>query len=178
KAVTRGARSDPAVERFLVRPLELSVGQKLILTLFARDADDVTGPHENHGEVYSFNVVSAEELLAQLYDKEMNLRQRFEQIMAEVQETREDLAAQQERVREAAGLLSGPRAGAADADGELSARRSALDAAADRRLSAIRKNHTETRSIEELFGEIRAEMVNNRVDTSSALERIDEGITA
>src|SRR5690606_33207887 len=139
KAVTRGARSDPAVERFLVRPLELSVGQKLILTLFASDADDVTGPHESHGEVYSFSVVSAEELLAQLYDKEMNLRQRFEQIIAEVGETREDLAVQRERSREAAQLRSGAEKSAEGEDDELASIRSGLDAAADRRLNAIRK---------------------------------------
>ena len=61
-------------------------------------------------------------------------------------------------------------------DNELSAIQAALDAAADRRLNAIRKNHTETRSIEEVFGDIRAEMVNNRVDTATMLERIDDGI--
>jgi hypothetical protein len=177
KEFTLGGNSDPAVERFLVRPLELSVGQKLILTLFAGDANDVTGPHESHGEVYSFNVVSAEELLAQLYDKEMNLRQRFEQIIAEVQETREDLAVQRERNREVAQLRSGAD-GSAAGNEQLQSVRSALDAAADRRLNAIRKNHTETRSIEQMFGEIRAEMVNNRVDTSTALQRIDEGIVA
>lgn len=176
KAFTVGERSDPAMERFLVRPLELSLGDKLKLTLFASDADDVTGPHEGHGEVYSFNVVSAEDLLAQLYDKEMNLRQRFEQIIAEVQETRDDLTAQKEQTVEAAELRNQTVAAEQASNADLQKISSALDAAADRRLNAIRKNHTETRSIEELFGDIRAEMVNNRVDTSTMLERIDDGI--
>ena len=110
KDFTVGGRAEPAVERFLIRPLELSLGQKLVLTLFATDADDVTGPHESHGEVYSFTVVSSEELLAQLYDKEMNLRQRFEQIVTEVRETREDVAVQRERSLEAlsAARVRGP----------------------------------------------------------------------
>ncbi len=47
---------------------------------------------------------------------------------------------------------------------------------ADRRLQSLRKNQTETQSIEESFLDIREEMVNNRVDTSTALERIDDGI--
>lgn len=193
KAFTVGGPGDPALERFGVRPLKLSLGQKLILTLFAADADDVTGPHESHGEVYSFTIVSSEDLLAQLYDKELNLRQRFEQIMAEVRETREDLAVQRERslearklresvVRGSSSVEESDTSNAATDDGqrttdqELSKITAALDAAADRRLNSLRKNHTETRSIEELFVDIRAELVNNRVDTSTTLERIDDGI--
>ena len=175
KAFTLGEAEEPAVERFLVRPLELSLGQKLILTLFAADADDVTGPHESHGEVYTFRIVSAEDLLAELYDKELNLRQRFEQIISEVRETREDLAVQRERSLEAR-RLRGQESGTTDDGDQLEAIQADLDAAADRRLNSLRKNHTETRSIEELFLDIRAELVNNRVDTSSMLERIDDGI--
>ncbi len=40
-----------------------------------------------------------------------------------------------------------------------------------------RKNHTECRSIAASFRDIRDEMVNNRVDTSSLLERIDQGFS-
>ena len=178
KSFTLGAQAEPPFERFLVRPLELSLGQKLVLSVFARDADDVTGPHESHGEVYSFTVVSAEDLLAQLYDKELNLRQRFEQIIEEVRETREDIAVQRERSLEAQKLRESIEPKQRPASDELQAIVSALDAAADRRLNAIRKNHTETRSIEELFGDIRAELVNNRVDTTTMLERIDDGIVA
>ncbi|MBX3436874.1 MAG: hypothetical protein KF861_05225 [Planctomycetaceae bacterium] len=164
-----------AVERFNVLPLELSLGQKLILTVFARDADDVSGPHESHGEVYSFTVVSNEDLLAILYDKELNLRQRFEQIISEVQEARDDLVAQHRLSLEARALRNKSQPTEAD-EAQRDDISASLSAAADRRLNSLRKNHTETRAIEELFADIREELVNNRVDTSTMLARIDGGI--
>ncbi|MGE4001368.1 MAG: hypothetical protein AB7I48_14220, partial [Planctomycetaceae bacterium] len=170
-----GAAQERAAEPFNVRPLELSLGQKLILTMFAEDADDVSGPHQSHGEVYSFQVVSNEDLLAILYDKELNLRQRFEQIVSEVQEARDDLAAHHRLGLEARAL----RAKQQPTEGDEAKRdeiNTSLAAAADRRLNSLRKNHTETRAVEELFAEIREELVNNRVDTSTMLERIDDGI--
>jgi hypothetical protein len=179
KELVLGGGGEPPWEHFALRPLELSIGQKLMLTVFAADADNVTGPHDDHGEVYTFSVVSAEDLLAQLYDKELNLRQRFEQVLLEVREARDDLAVHAARSREVHAAADGPTAespeGAAGPFAELAA---AVRTCADRRLGSLRKNHTECRSIEELFGDIRDELVNNRVDTASLLERIEGGILA
>ncbi|MCA9073783.1 MAG: hypothetical protein KDA93_02030 [Planctomycetaceae bacterium] len=168
--------SDPeATEPFNVRPLELSLGQKLTLSVFATDADDVTGPHESHGEVYTFRVVSNEELLAILYDKELNLRLRFEQIISEVTEARDDLSAHREISREVERLRAIEQPTAEQRE-QLTQSNTSLAVCADRRLQSLRKNQTESQAIEESFRDIRAEMVNNRVDTSTALERIDDGI--
>jgi hypothetical protein len=52
----------------------------------------------------------------------------------------------------------------------------AVAACAERSLHLVRKTHTESRSVEVGFREIREEMVNNRVDTATALRRIDEGV--
>ncbi len=175
KSFTLGGAEPQATEPFSVRTLELSLGQKLVLSVFATDGDDVTGPHESHGEVYTFRVVSNEELLAILYDKELNLRLRFEQIINEVTEARDDLAAHLVLSREARDL----RAVEQPTDEQralLDQTNTSLAVCADRRLQSLRKNHTETRSIEESFSDIREEMVNNRVDNSTALERIDDGI--
>ncbi|MEZ6144833.1 MAG: hypothetical protein R3B91_05220 [Planctomycetaceae bacterium] len=175
KSFPLGGAEPQGTEPFNVRPLELSLGQKLILSVFAEDADDISGPHESHGELYTFRVVSNEELLAILYDKELNLRLRFEQIITEVTEARDDLAAHLEVSREAQGLR-GVEQPTDDQRALLDQANTSLAVCADRRLQSMRKNHTETRSIEESFAEIREEMVNNRVDTSTALERIDDGI--
>ena len=70
-------------ERFQVLPLDLKVGQKLVLCVSAEDGDNINGPHHSRGEEYAFQIVSDEDLLALLYVKEVNLRERFERIIAE-----------------------------------------------------------------------------------------------
>ncbi|QDU36202.1 hypothetical protein Mal4_04860 [Maioricimonas rarisocia] len=172
---------DVTVERFSVLPLELKVDQRLALTVFAEDGDQLNGPHKSHGPVYSFRIVTPEELLARLYDKELNLRLRFEQIISEVRDVREDLLQHRQRYEEGASLReSTPAAEEALREQEelLRQLRIAMQACAERNLHMVRKNHTETRAVQDAFAEIRAEMVNNRVDTASILNRIDYGITA
>lgn len=172
---------DDLVERFSVLPLELKVDQRLALTVFAEDGDRLNGPHKSHGPVYSFRIVTPEELLARLYDKELNLRLRFEQIISEVRDVREDLLQHRQRYVDESSLRE-----STPADDEARRQQAellrqlqiAMQASAERNLHMVRKNHTETRAVQEAFAEIRAEMVNNRVDTASILNRIDYGITA
>lgn len=173
-----GPEEGERVERFRVLPLDLRVGQQLELTVFARDRDNLNGPHTSHGEVYSFRIVTAEELLAALYDKELNLRRRFEQIQSEVRAIREDLLLHRRRYEEGARLREDPPVGEELSDWQEQLRQIsvAVSASADRNLHLIRKSHTESRSVEIGFDEIRAEMVNNRVDTPTALQRIDFGV--
>ncbi|AMV19479.1 hypothetical protein [Planctomyces sp. SH-PL14] len=168
---------DGRSERFNVLKLELNEGQKLALTVFGEDGDTINGPHRAHGEVYSFTIVSSDELLARLYDKELNLRLRFEQIIEETQRLRDDLekhrtkADQRQTLRGQTGLDTAARDTLAQLEIDVRA-------CAERMLLLERKNHTECRSIAASFRDIRDEMVNNRVDTSSLLERIDQGILA
>lgn len=156
---------DVHVERFNLIPLKLEDGQSLTLTVYAQDGDDLNGPHIAHGEVFSFKIVSREELLAKLYDREVNLRLRFEQIRTEVGDLRKTLDATRAQVRD----LETPSA----------SNPPALDVVAayvDRALHQIRKNQTESRSIEVSFRDLRDEMVNNRVDTVELLERIERRV--
>ncbi len=179
KDFTLGPSEGNRTERFRVLPLEMQVDQKLALTLFATDGDNLNGPHQSHGEVYTFTIVTPEELLAQLYDKEVNLRQRFEQIRREVQQVRDDLLLHQQRYSEGRALREAPPADAAARsqwEEQLRQIAVAVSASAERSLHQVRKTHTECRSVEVGFGEIREEMVNNRVDTATALQRIDFGI--
>ncbi|MFN8453044.1 MAG: hypothetical protein U0521_31590, partial [Anaerolineae bacterium] len=54
----------------------------------------------------------------------------------------------------------------------------AITASAERSLQAIGKTSSECRAVEIGFADIREEMVNNRVDSSLKLERIDRRILA
>lgn len=164
-------------ERFALLPLELKVDQQLTLTIAAEDGDNLNGPHSSRGEVFTFTIVTPEELLTQLYDKELNLRLRFEQIRREVQGVRDDLALhlqqQEERVRLATESASAERERRAD---EIRRLGLAIAASAERSLQAVGKTSSESRAVEAAFAEIREEMVNNRVDSSLKLERIDRRI--
>ncbi|MFO1092016.1 MAG: hypothetical protein U0992_01700 [Planctomycetaceae bacterium] len=167
-------------ERFTLQPLDLKVDQQLTLTIAADDGDNLNGPHTSRGEAFTFTIVTPEELLTQLYDKELNLRLRFEQIRREVQEVRDDLAAHlkqhQERVR-----LATESAAPVERDKrqeEIRRLGLAITASAERSLQAIGKTSSECRAVEIGFTDIREEMVNNRVDSSLKLERIDRRILA
>lgn len=166
------------VERFDVTPLQLEPGRQLTLALHARDADDLNGPHEAAGSVFGFEIVTDEALLGDLYDKEMNLRLRFEHIREEVEAVRTDLLLHRGRYTEGERLkgLRPEERPAAEVAEELRQIGIAVQACADRSLHLIRKNHAETREVEARFRDIREELVNNRLDTQAALARLDEGI--
>lgn len=167
-----------AVERFDVVPLQLEPGRQLTVALHARDADDINGPHESVGSVFAFEIVSEEALLGDLYDKEMNLRLRFEHIREEVDAVRTDLLLHRGRFTDGERLkaLRPNERPAAEVAEELRQIGIAVQACADRSLHLIRKNHAETREVEARFRDIREELVNNRVDTQAALARLDDGI--
>ncbi len=149
------------VERFNLRPLKLQEGETLTLAIYAQDADDFNGPHVAHGEIFSFRVVTDEELQARLFDREVNLRLRFEQIRAEAGDLRDLLADQQTNLAE-----------------NVQVEESILSAFVERSLHQLRKNQTESRSIEVSFQSLREEMVNNGIDTKDKLDRIDNGVIA
>lgn len=175
------ANPQEAAERFAVLPLELKEGQKLTLTVTAADGDDQTGPHRVRSESFDFLIVSPEELLGRLYDQEVNLRARLEQILEETTRVQKDLTEQKNRASERVALKEKPPEAAADKgtwDAQLRQLDVAISAGAERNLHLIRKNHAECRSIEAAFRDIREEMVNNRVDTQTLLERIDGGIVS
>ena len=173
-------RPSEPFERFDVFPLGLSVGQELTLSVFAQDADDVNGPHIGHGQRYRFQIVSTTEMLSILHQKELNLRKRFEQIISDVKGTRQDVILHRTRIQERRTLVAaGPKAGRrGEHQKELQTIDTAVTACAERALHAIRKNANETISVEQSFRDLRDEMVNNAVDTSQMLSRIDNLIVA
>lgn len=187
------ADEDDPTERFEILKMDLAVGQKLTLTVVAEDADNLNGPHVARSQKFSFKIVSNEELLSLLYQRELNLRRRFEQIISEVKQTRADLILYRSKADGAAKLLiesayqhaqltlNPSKADesaklSADAKAKASEMMPAVVASVIRSLHAIRKSSTETISVEESFQDIREELINNAVHTPQMLERIDEKI--
>lgn len=160
--------NDPT-ERFEILKMDLEIGQKLTLTVVAEDADNLNGPHVSRSQKFTFKIVSNEELLSLLYQRELNLRKRFEQIISEVKQTRTDLILHRSKADDAAKLSVEEKSKKAEA-------LTAVIASVIRSLHAIRKNSTETTSVEEAFQDIREELINNAVHTPQMLERIDEKI--
>ncbi|MEW4490459.1 hypothetical protein AB1L42_20405 [Thalassoglobus sp. JC818] len=154
-------------ERFALRPLKLQEGQTLTLGVYAEDKDHLNGPNVAHGELFSFKIVSDDELLARLFDREVNLRLRFEQIRSEVGELRNSLGNETERAQR---FDNEPAVRSAESP--------VLSSFIERSLHQLRKNHTESRAIEVAFRELREEMVNNGIDTKEKLDRIDSGVIA
>ena len=160
--------ADEEVERFDVLPLDLAEGQTLTLTVFAQDGDNLNGPHESRGERYTFKIVSQEELLSILYSKEINLRQRFEQIIKEVEDTRADLILHGTKVEQ----IKEMKAAGGDLQ-EIEQLQTAVQVSAERALHQVRKNTSETAVVEQGFADILEELVNNAVHTRQMVDRID-----
>lgn len=159
-------------ERFDVLPLDLSVKQKLALSVVAEDADDWKGPNRQRSQKFLFTIVSVEELLSQLYTKEMNLRRRFEQIIVELKDLEKDLTLHHQKAEQAERLKAGDAAGLEDRRQMLLQ----IAASGERSLLAIRKNAGEMSSIEASFREIREELVNNSAETPQDMERLESKI--
>lgn len=199
----RRAEGEP-FERFDVLPLDLSVGRKLTLAISAIDGCTVADPRRNgantllaeeegkgsdspqngrselpahraYGIKYVFTIVSEEELLSTLYAREINIRKRFEQIIAEIKQARQELKIQRGKADEALKLK---REGVAAESEPLLLLLQGLAACADRSLHTVRKNAVETSGVETSFMDIREELVNNAADTPLMLERLDQKIIA
>lgn len=173
-----GRRQFTVEERFSILPLDLPIGTRLALKVVAVDADNLSGPHVASGAMFNFQIVSDDELLAQIAVKELNIRRRFEQILDELRNTRKDLLLARTRLEEPAELKSAtPAEGAPSEARPLASAAAAAQTAVERAISGTRKNANETQSIEEEFRDIRDELENNAIpDARPMLERLDQGI--
>jgi hypothetical protein len=171
------AEADAATSR---PRLELKPGQKLALSVQARDAYDLgDAPHIGGSPRFQLDVVTASELRALLERRELGLRQRFEAIYEKMVGVRDLI----ERIDLAAGA---PGADDSTKSGEGSAadepespeRRRERDLA---RLGGARQSAAqlafETTGVADGFDDILAELVNNRVDTEELKQRLEQGIS-
>lgn len=164
--------AESPVERFDVLPLDLAVGQKLNLSVFAQDGDNVNGPHTARGQPYAFTIVSPEELLSILFTRELNLRRQFEQIIRETEAVQQDLVQHRERAAEAQ-RLRGSSGLSPEQKEQVSSINTAVSVCAERTLHQVRKNASETAAVEGAFRGIFEELVNNAIYTGPMVERIE-----
>lgn len=144
---------------FEVTSLVQKPGARFSLAVAAVDGNALSGTQEGRSELFKFEIVSPEELLTRLAARELALRQRFEQILREMEDAR--------------GGLTRVRQQLADATPEGKAGRRLQ---AERAMHGLRKNSNETAEVASGFRGILAEMSNNRVGNTSMLDRLEQGI--
>lgn len=182
-----------------VAELELKPGSKLIVGAKAADNRDLPGgrgPNVGQGERFLLEVVTPDQLLTLLETRELNLRQRFESILQEVTETRDSLAAletaesaesEDDKAKGRQGdEATGQKDNTAKGRGGDKATEDTTDAGgAESQRNLLRverarqngqKNAEETRGVANAFEAIRAELINNRVDTEELRIRLKDRI--
>lgn len=144
---TPGAKTFDRQQMLEISPLGLAAGGKLTVQVHAQDRLPSPGPNEALSEPLVFEIVSEGELLSRLATKELNLRQRFEQVLREVGATARD--------------LRDPASG--------------TDVAMliERAMHELRKNQNETAAIAVEFAGIGQMLQHNRVGNTALIERID-----
>lgn len=156
-------RSDEeSFEVFDLQPLELSEGQTLTLSVIASDGNQLPAPSMTRSEPLLFRIVSNEELLSLLYTREIALRNRFEEVIAQLEEVRDDLQFHSDVARrvDAAGVSSTPED------------RASLATSATRSGNNLRRQTNELNSIVEGFEEIALQLENNAIPPRQQAENM------
>ncbi|MGL4463561.1 MAG: hypothetical protein ACRC1K_15525 [Planctomycetia bacterium] len=136
-----------------LRPSSLAVGAKLEVGVEAADAGVLDGRRVGRSVKFPFEVLSVDELLSRLATRELQLRLRFEQILREL--------------RSARGALADVRSSSSDVERRL---------LAERCLQGVRKSAAEVASLRLAFQAVLAELVNNRINETTLLERLETRI--
>jgi hypothetical protein len=166
--------------------LELKPGDKLRLAVKASDKFDLTDqPHVATGDRYELDVVTPDDLLAQLEVREIGLRRRFELIIDEMTQMRDSLLRVKASLSPVSAGGGDPEDVRSDGDPEgqpLSPEQKAQRASELRQLRVQRAIQQSQKSVAEVLGvaagflTIREELINNRVDTEDRKNRLKEQI--
>ena len=154
-------------ERFDVQPLELTEGQTLSLAVVATDGCTELTAQTSRAEPVVFRIVSNEELLSLLYTRELNMRKRFEQVIARLEQIQTDLEFHQDvTTRIEAG--SNQKTAAQD--------RVSLTDCARRSGDSLRSQSNELESIASGFGEVIEQLINNQIPPRLLAENMQKNI--
>ncbi|MCX7388710.1 MAG: hypothetical protein NTX48_18765 [Planctomycetales bacterium] len=153
---------DEPFEIFDLQPLELSEGQTLTLSVVASDDNQMLTPAVTRSEPLLFRIVSNEEVLSLLYTREISLRNRFEEVIAQLEQIRNDLQFQTDVAR---------RVDAAGAAASLEDRAS-LNTSATRSGNNVRRQTNELNSIVEGFEQIVQQLENNAIPPQQQAEEM------
>jgi hypothetical protein len=170
-------------ERIEKTKLALAPNTKLMLAVKAADKFDLAAePHVATGERYQLEVVTPEDLLAQLEVREIGLRRRFELIIDEMTQMRDSLL----RLKASLSAFDAA-ADESRSDLDLDAKQLTPEqkeqrAGELRQLRVQRATQQSQKSVAEVQGVaagflgIREELINNRVDTEDRKNRLKEQI--
>jgi hypothetical protein len=162
--------------------IEIRAKDKLIMAVKASDKHSLDkGPNVGSGDRYQFDVVSPDQLLSMLEAREIGLRRRFEQIIEEMTQARDFLKRAQPNAARG-GDEPGDSAGVGDEPDdesmdptEAARREQTLRVLrVQQALQQTRKSGQELLGVAASFGDIRQELINNRVDTEDRKKRLKE----
>ena len=176
-----GAEKVAVGDALEVRDLELKPKQKFHVAVQAADTFALDGgPNVGSSQRYMLDVVTAEQLRAMLEARELALRRRFETIIEELTDTRNLLGGIELGNKPADGAAPKPKEGASvpePGDAEAAAARLVSPSVLmERVLQNSQRSSHETLQLAVAFDEIRAEMINNRVDTEELKTRLKDGV--
>lgn len=163
----RDLRSDDAM-------LALKPKDKLSLVTVGQDRHNLDGgPHSGFGDRWDLVVVTPDELLASLEARELGLRRRYEQIITDLTDTRDEL------LRAAAEGRSTTTKSASTEDVQTveGLSLSLRQIIAQRAVQQSQKSAQEIQGVAAGFADIRAELINNRVDTEERKARLKDQIS-
>lgn len=157
---------------------------KFTLVVVGQDKHNLAGgANTGYGDRWELLVVTPDELLTSLEARELGLRRRYEQIISEMTETRDELlraAAESKRSPpaasndDAADAKAGEPADTVETEDGISVSLRLL--IAQRAIQQSQKSAQEVRGVSASFADIRQELINNRVDTAERKERLKEQI--
>jgi hypothetical protein len=185
-ALQSGGQIDAAVDfrelRSAEQRLVLQPKDKIMLALQAEDKYDLgAAANRSSSDRYQLDVVTPDTLLAILEAREIGLRRRFEQIIDEMTQARDFLARVRSPVTDLGPEPADAAAGSEEpGDTKLDERQSAERAQSLRLLRTQQSLQQTRKSAQELLGvaasflDIRAEIINNRVDTEDRKRRLKE----
>jgi hypothetical protein len=171
-ALARDGKLDQAIDfrdlRSSEPQYELKAKDKLSLVVVGQDKHDLEGgPHSGFGDRWDLVVVTPDELLSSLEARELGLRRRFEQIITELTETRDEL------IRAASDSQPAPANDTSAGEGLSTSLRTLI---AQRAGQQGDKSAQEILGVAAAFNDIRSELINNRVDTEERKTRLKDQI--
>ncbi|MCA9070207.1 MAG: hypothetical protein KDA84_14840, partial [Planctomycetaceae bacterium] len=143
-------------------PRGVRVGDVLHLTVYVEDGDNINGPHivrQKPKPEYIFKIVSPDELMAILSQKELGLLTRFQQIKTEVEGVQKDLTSAGSELE----ALNTLRANNPNASLEDEESFKAVTATSARSIQQVGKNEGETGAVLASWRDIIAELDNNQM---------------
>ncbi|MCH2370792.1 MAG: hypothetical protein MK324_09715 [Pirellulales bacterium] len=159
---------------------ELKPESTITLSIQANDKYDLEGdPNIGTSSQFSLDIVTDQQLLAILERQELSLRQRYELILAEVQEMRDSLAQVLESSQGTVDSDVGNEPEDNEED-ELNAEQKQKREESLRLLRVQRaivqsqKSNQESLGVAVSFEDIRLQLINNRVDTQDRKDRLKE----